>query len=415
MRAEIFSIGTELLLGQIVDTNAAFIAQRLAEVGVPLFYKSTVGDNPERLRAELQRGYDRSDIIICTGGLGPTEDDITAAGIAAVWGAPLEIFPEAQEFVEGIFRSRGFTLTANQLKQAMLPAGAVMIPNPVGTAPGFMLTVDGRTAVVLPGPPNEMGPMWRATVAPYLQARSGQVITSRTLRFCGIGEGSLELKLRDVIHAQDNPTVAPYAKTGEVHIRITALAGTEAAARTLIAPVEVRIREIAGEYIYGVDEETLEEAIGITLRARGLTLAVAESCTGGLLGGRITAVPGSSDYFLGGIISYSNEVKMKLLGVSPATLEAHGAVSTETAIEMAVGATRATGADIGISITGVAGPGGGSAKKPVGTVYIGIAVPGLAPRALRADLWGDRTTIRQRAVQRALLELRRLLTSMEGN
>ncbi|MEI7834178.1 MAG: nicotinamide-nucleotide amidohydrolase family protein, partial [bacterium] len=196
---------------------------------------------------------------------------------------------------------------------------------------------------------------------------------------------------------------------------VTAKAASEAEARALIAPVEASIRAIAGEYIYGVDEETLEEALGITLRARGLTLAVAESCTGGLLGGRITAVPGSSDYFLGGVISYSNEVKVKLLGVSAATLDAYGAVSAETAIEMATGATRVTGADIGISITGIAGPGGGSAEKPVGTVYIGIAAPGVAPRAIRADLWGDRATIRQRAVQQALLELRRLLTGMENN
>jgi nicotinamide-nucleotide amidase len=409
MRAEIFSIGTELLLGQIVDTNAAYIAQRLAEAGIPLFFKNTVGDNPDRLRQVLRLALERSDLLICTGGLGPTEDDITTAGIAEAFGVPLELREDAKATLERFFADRGRPMSDNQLKQAMYPVGATLVPNPTGTAQGFILEKDGKTAIVLPGPPNELYPMWRDTVAAYLRARSGQTIVSRTLRFCGIGEGALEVRLREIIHAQDNPTVAPYAKLGEVHIRVTARAADDAEAWRLIDPVVARIRDVADQYLYGVDEETLEEIVGGLLRARGLTLAVAESCTGGLLGGRLTNVPGSSDYFLGGVISYGNAVKERVLGVPAVTLAAHGAVSEATACAMADGARRTIGADVGISITGVAGPGGGTAEKPVGLVYLGLAMAGHPTRAFRLTLWGDRPSVRARAVQEALVHLRTAL------
>lgn len=413
MQAEILSIGTELLLGQIIDSNAAYMAQRLAGLGIALYYKDTVGDNAERLLGTLRLARQRADLIICTGGLGPTEDDITTAGIAAAFDVPVEMHATAREAVESYFRLRGREVTAKQLKQAMLPRGAQMVPNPVGTAPGFILEVNGKIAIALPGPPQEMQVMWRETIEPFLRSRSAEVFVSRTLRFCGIGEAALETLLEDLIAAQTNPTIAPYAKLAEVHIRVTARAQSENEGEQLIAPVEAAIRERAGRYLYGIDDQTLEVVIGRQLREMGLTLAVAESCTGGLLGGRLTGVPGSSDYFLGGIISYSNVLKESLLGVPATTLAAHGAVSEETACAMAEGVIRATGANIGVSITGVAGPGGGTEEKPVGLICIGIARAGEPARAFRYLMSGDREVIRARSVQGALIVLRNLFSGTE--
>lgn len=413
MRAEILSIGTELLLGQITDTNAVFMAQRLAELGISLFFEDTVGDNPARLEGVLRLAKERSDLIICTGGLGPTEDDITSAAIANVFDAPLEINDAARATLEAFFAQRGRPMTANQLKQAMIPHGALLVPNPTGTAPGFILVKDGKTVIAFPGPPSEMHPMWRETVGPYLHAHSGETIVSRTLRFCGIGEGALEQLLKDLIDVQTDVTIAPYAKLGEVHIRLTTRAQSEDEAQVRIAPVEAQVRERAGRYLYGSDEETLEEVVGRMLREMGVTLAVAESCTGGLLGGRITNVPGSSDYFLGGVISYSNSVKQRLLGVSEKTLREHGAVSPNTAREMAEGVVKATGANIGVSITGIAGPDGGSEEKPVGLVYLAVAQGDYPARAFPYTFWGDRPSIRGRAVQQALVLLRDILTGTE--
>lgn len=413
MRAEILSIGTELLLGQITDTNAVYLSQQLAELGIPLFFRDTVGDNHERLRDTLRLAKSRAELIICTGGLGPTQDDITAEDIAAVFDAPLELRADAKADMEAFFQARNREVTENQLKQAMLPTGALMLRNPNGTAPGFILEQDGWAVVAMPGPPHEMEPMWRDSVTPYLRERSGYTIVSRTLRFCGIGEAALETLLEDIINAQTNPTVAPYAKVAECHIRVTARAKSEEEAAALIAPVEAAIRERGGSYIYGIDDRTLEEVVGLMLRERGLTLAVAESCTGGGLGARLTNIPGSSDYFLGGVISYSNALKMTLLDVQEPTLIAHGAVSEQTATEMAAGVIAATGADVGLSITGVAGPGGGTAEKPVGLVYIGYARKGEAPKAQRYAMFGSRAGIRLRAVQEALVLLYHALLGRE--
>jgi nicotinamide-nucleotide amidase len=413
MRAEILSIGTELLLGQITDTNAVYLSQRLAGLGIGCYYRDTVGDNMTRLQEVIRLAKSRSDLLIATGGLGPTEDDITAEAVSAVFEAPLVLNPEAAAHIESFFARRGRPVTANQLKQAHIPEGAVMLPNPVGTAPGFLLDKDGVVIIVMPGPPQEMLPMWEGHVAPLLRERSGAVIVSRTLRFCGIGEGALEMEIKDLIDAQTDVTIAPYAKLAEVHIRLTARAADEAAAQARIAPVEAAVRASVGRFIYGVDEETLEEVVGRGLRGRRLTLAVAESCTGGMLGGRITNVAGASDYFLGGVIAYSNALKERLLGVPRETLAAHGAVSEETAVAMAEGLVRATGADLGVSITGIAGPGGGTTEKPVGLVYIGIAGAG-QPRAHRCLFLGDRSTIRLRAAQEALVLLREVLTYTEA-
>ena len=323
------------------------------------------------------------------------------------------MYDDARQTLEAFFRQRGRAMTENQYKQAMLPRGSLLVPNPTGTAPGFILQKDGVTVIAFPGPPVEMHPMWEQTVGPYLAARSGETIHSLTLRFCGIGEAALEQELADLIAAQANPTIAPYAKLAEVHIRVTAKAKTVEEAQALIAPVEAEIRRRTGHYLYGVDEETLELVVGRLLRERGLTLAVAESCTGGLLGGRITAIPGSSDYFLGGVIAYSNALKQSLLGVPADTLAAHGAVSEETACAMAAGVLRATGADLGISITGIAGPGGGTEEKPVGLVYLGVARKDGSVKAFRHLLWGNRELIRARAVQQSLVLLRDMLTNAE--
>ncbi|HEX2951985.1 MAG TPA: competence/damage-inducible protein A, partial [Armatimonadota bacterium] len=355
----------------------------------------------------------RADIIICSGGLGPTEDDITSAVISRVFDAPLEIFEEARASLEQFFKHRGKKLTANQLKQAMLPHGSTMAPNSVGTAPGFMLTKDGKIVITMPGPPLEMTTMWEKTIGPYLRRISGETIYSRTLRFCGIGEGALEQELKELIDVQRDVTIAPYAKLGEVHIRLTARAKDEEEAQRLITPVEESIRQRVGRYLYGINDETLEEVVGNMLRKAGVTLAVAESCTGGLLGGRITNIAGSSDYFLGGVISYSNSLKERLLGVAATTLATHGAVSTQTACEMADGVVRATGANIGVSITGIAGPGGGTEEKPVGLVYMGITVNGRPARAYQYNIPGNREMIRLRAVQEALVLLRDTLTNTE--
>ena len=325
MQAEILSIGTELLLGQITDTNAVFLAQRLAGIGIPLFFEDTVGDNPPRLLSVLQLALSRSDVIICTGGLGPTEDDITTAGIAAAFATELVLDEEAKKTLETFFVKLKRPVTVNQYKQATIPRGATIIPNPVGTAPGFILEKDGKIAIALPGPPQEMQPMWKQTVEPYLRQKSGAVIFSRTLRFCGIGEGALEMDLKALIDVQDAVTIAPYAKLGEVHIRVTTRAASQQEAEALIAPIVAQIKQLTGSHLYGIDEETLEEVVGKLLREQELTLAVAESCTGGLLGGRLTNVPGSSSYFFGGVISYSNEVKQRLLRVSAETLGTNGA------------------------------------------------------------------------------------------
>jgi nicotinamide-nucleotide amidase len=418
MQVELLSVGTELLLGQIVDTNAAYLAGKLSELGVNVYHKTTVGDNTERLAAALRISLGRSDVVLATGGLGPTKDDITAAVVAQVMGVGLVEDQASAAKIRSFARERGLTLLDSLLKQAVVPEGAQVVPNPVGTAPGFIATRDGRTAIALPGVPTEMKAMAEQTVLPYLAARGAKeegaaVILSRTLRLAGIGESQAEADIADLIESQTNPTIAPYAKTYEVHLRVTARAASREAAEALIAPAEARIRDRLGSYIYGADEEALEAVIGGMLRSAGLTLAVAESCTGGLVGHRITNVPGSSDYFLAGLTTYSDESKTRLLGVPAELIAAHGAVSPEAAVAMAEGVRRAVGADVGISTTGIAGPGGATPTKPVGLVHIGLSdETGNMTEELR--LRGDRVMIKERAAQLALFLLYRGLKSREA-
>jgi len=407
MKAEIFSIGTELLLGQILDTNAQFLSQELANLGINVYYRKTVGDNHERLTNALKEAFRTSDLIICTGGLGPTEDDITAKCVADSLSRELYLNEIELKRLENLFTSRGRVMTKNQAKQVHFPIDSIIIPNPTGTAPGFILTVDGKTAIVLPGPPKEMEPMWRETVVPYLRGiANGVIIHSLTLRYSGIGEAALEEELKELIHSEEKVTIAPYAKRGEVHIRLTACSPCESAAESEIQHVLSKIKLLnSAKYLYGYNENSLEQVVGKALKTKGLTLCVAESCTGGSLGARITDVNGSSEYFLGGVISYANEIKQELLEVKSATLEAVGAVSERTALEMASGAKKRFNADIALSITGIAGPDGGTDEKPVGTVYIGIATS-KDVTAHHFNFWGRRDDIRYRACQEALRLLR---------
>ncbi|MDW8051839.1 MAG: competence/damage-inducible protein A [Armatimonadota bacterium] len=401
MTVEVVSIGTELLLGQIVDTNAAWLSARLAEIGVSLYRRSTVGDNLERIVSALREALSRADGVIAIGGLGPTDDDLTREAIATVIGEPLVLDEAEAARIKAFFAARGREATERQLRQAMRPVNAQPLPNPYGTAPGLYAEWQGKLIFALPGPPNEFQPMVTEQVLPRLAARTGgRVIRSRVLRLCGIGESDAEAQLHDLI-TSENPTLAPLAKLGEVHFRITARADSPEAADQLISAMEHRVRERLGAYIYGTDETTLEQVVVHKLIEVGQSLAVAESCTGGLLGHRITNVPGSSEVFIGGVICYSNALKQALLGVPEEVLATHGAVSEPTARAMAEGVRQRLGSHWGIGITGIAGPGGGTPTKPVGLVYIGISDP--TATVVRYQVFpGDRETVKYRATQYAL-------------
>jgi nicotinamide-nucleotide amidase len=409
MGAEIFSVGTELLLGQIVDTNAVFLAQQLSNLGVDCFHKTTVGDNQGRLVAALRTALVRADIIISTGGLGPTEDDLTAAGVAEALGVELYLDEPAAEAIRQLIAKRGYPFLPSHLKQAQIPVGSIVLPNPVGTAPGFWIEKDGKTIISMPGPPHEMRAMFTESVAPRLQQRAGGVvIVSRVLHFMGIGESMLEERLKDLIEAQTNPTIAPLAGMGEVRLRITAKILGREAAQALIAPVEAEIRQRVGDYIVSTDNEPLEVSVDRLLKARGLTLAVAESCTGGLIANKLTNIPGASEYFMAGLVTYSNEAKIKLLGVQEATLAQYGAVSAQTATEMARGARNAGAAQIGVSTTGIAGPTGATAEKPVGLVYIAVSSD-QQEVCEEFRFRGDREMIKNQAANAALNLLRKTI------
>ncbi len=372
--AEILCVGTELLLGDIVNTNASYISRRLAALGIPVYRQAVVGDNPERMREAVAGSFARSDCLILTGGLGPTCDDITKEIVAEYFGLELELNKEALERMKSYFSSTGRTMTKNNEKQAMAPKGARVLQNDWGTAPGLVIEEGERTAILLPGPPIELEPMWRERVEPYLFERSDSVIVSKNIHILGMGESAVEEKLYHMMTELTNPTVAPYAGNGEVRVRVSAKAKDE---KTASAMCDALIEEIkkteVGEFIYGIDVDSIENALVRSLRERGMTVACAESCTGGLIAKRITDIAGCSDVFLGGCVTYAVDAKVKLIGVSRETIEKYGVVSAETASEMARGVRLALGSDIGISTTGIAGPGGGTPEQPVGTVYIAIS------------------------------------------
>lgn len=374
--AEILCVGTELLLGDIVNTNAAFLSQKLAELGISVYRHTCVGDNPARLKAAIASALESADLVITSGGLGPTYDDLTKETVAEYFKRPLYLHTGSLERIKGYFAKTGRVMTKNNEKQAMMPEGATVLQNNYGTAPALAITDEqaNKTVIMLPGPPGELIPIFNEEVLPFLQKRSGEVIVSKNVHIFGMGESAVEEKISSLMISSKNPSIAPYCKEGEVRLRVTAKAESTAIASemcdkaiSVIADTEV------GQYIYGIDVESLEKALVLTLTDKSLTLATAESCTGGLIGERITSVSGSSQVFLGGCITYTNKIKEALLGVSHGTLEEFGAVSAQTAMEMARGARMRLGADIAISATGIAGPSGGTEATPVGTVFIGLS------------------------------------------
>lgn len=406
MNAELIAVGTEILLGDIVNTDAQLISQGLSELGINVFYQTVVGDNPARLRHVVETARDRADIIITTGGLGPTLDDLTKETLAAVFGKKMALHQPSLDRIRAFFRDIGREMTPNNEKQAWLPEGCTVFVNEWGTAPGCAFEAYGKHLLMLPGPPRECNPMWKECAMPYLYKLAGGCIVSRNIRVFGLGESNMETILHDMMAESKNPTIAPYAKTSECFARVTAKADTPAECEQLLEPVVEKICGLLGEDVYGVDVDSLEQVVGDGLRQRGLTLAVAESCTGGLLSKRITDIPGCSDYYLGGVCSYANEVKMRVLGVRKDTLDTAGAVSPEVAEQMAAGVARALGADIGVGITGVAGPGGGTEDKPVGLVYISVWYKGQHfTREMRSSNGRDR--IRMQAASTALDLIRR--------
>lgn len=373
--AEILCVGTELLLGDIVNTNAAYLSRKLAELGIHVYRHTVVGDNPKRLLRALDAAFAEADLVITSGGLGPTYDDLTKETVAEYFGRAMELHEESLETIRAYFARTGRVMTANNEKQAVMPVGAIVFPNHYGTAPSLAIEGENnKTAIMLPGPPGELCPIFEEEILPYLKSRRKTVLVSKNVHIFGMGESAVESRLRELMTRSENPTVAPYCKEGEVRLRVTAQSDSEASARAMCDAMIDRIRETeVGSYIYGVDIGTLENAVVELLRARGLTLACAESCTGGLIAKRITDIAGCSDVFLGGCVTYANEAKERLLGVSHDSLTRFGAVSEQVAREMARGVRERLGADIGVSATGIAGPSGGSEEKPVGTVYIGIS------------------------------------------
>ncbi len=404
MTAEIVSIGTELLLGQIADTDAQYLGEMLAELGIDHTHRQTVGDNLPRIVEALRLAMSRVDVVLTIGGLGPTEDDLTRQAIAEALDDALVEDPKVADRLRKLFAYRNLAWTDSQARQSMRPTCGRPVENPNGTAPGLICEKGGKAVIAMPGPRLEFEPMANGPVREYLSQRSGGVIFSRILRIAGIGESKVEGMLGELMRGE-SPTLAPYAKLGEVHLRLTVRADSPEAAQTIVGPIEERIRAILGDSVYGADDTSLEAAVLEMLRARGQTLAVAESCTGGLLGGRITNVAGSSDAFLGGVIAYSNPLKIEALGVLRSTLDAHGAVSEQAVREMADGARSRLRADWGLSITGIAGPGGGSPTKPVGLVFVGCAGPH-GTTAEEHRFRGSRETVRLRAVHVALIRLR---------
>ncbi len=433
MNAEIVAVGTELLLGFVTNSDTVYLSRVLAGLGIDCFHHVTVGDNQQRLGQALKTALGRADLVITCGGLGPTVDDITLETIASVTGRPLGLNRKLLRQVQARFSRQGIRMPRSNIRQATIPKGAVVFPNSVGTAPGFLLTLHKRERflkghfspersvpersgllVCLPGPPAELIPMVERYLIPRLRRCAGKtVISSRTLKVTGLTESEVDVKVLDILALKGKATVGIYAHPGQIDLRITAKAPSLASAQRLIGRVEAKIRQRLKTLIFGADGETLEGVVGRLLRKKGLTLAAAESCTGGLIQHRITEVPGSSDYFRGGVVAYANELKAHGLGVSPALLARFGAVSGPVARAMAEGIRRLAQSDLGLSVTGIAGPTGGTKKKPVGLVYIALATP-KQTKGYRFRFTGDRSTIKFKASQAALDLMRNYLEGVPG-
>ncbi len=409
MVVELISVGTELLLGNIVNTNAAYLAEKCAGLGLSCYYQSVVGDNEERLSAAIRAAADRADIVILSGGLGPTEDDLTKETAAKVWERHLFLDLAVKMQIQGFFTKRGMNPTENNWKQAMVPEGAVVVNNPNGTAPGLIMEKDQKCMILLPGPPGELVPMFEESIVPYLKALQPGVIFSKTVKVCGIGESQAETMAKDLIGAQTNPTIATYAKTGEVHFRVTALADAKEEAKRMTKPVVEELKKRFGSHVYTSKEKvTLERAVVKLLQKEKLTVATAESCTGGMLAARLINVSGVSESLKVSYITYSDKAKRNILGVKKGTLEEFGAVSSEAAEEMAKGAAISANADVAVATTGIAGPKGGSGQKPVGLVYIACNVKGKI-RVEKYQFSGSRMKVRENAVASALTLMRKCI------
>ena len=411
MQAEIISVGTELLLGDIVNTNAQFISQKLSEIGIDVYYQTTVGDNERRLKKVIKNAFERSELIITTGGLGPTKDDLTKETVAKYFNKKLILHTETMNKLNLFFKDK--KMTENNKKQGYFPEDSTVIPNENGTAPGCIVEENNKVAILLPGPPKEMIPMFLSTVVPYLKNYTNEVLFSKVLRVIGVGESEAETLIKPLIENQGNPTIAPYAKDGEMIFRITAKAKNKVEALRLIEPIFKQIKSTLKDNVYAEGTTSIEEVVAKLLIEKNLKVSVAESCTGGMVSSKLIKYPGISSVFLEGVITYSNESKMNRLNVSKDTLERYGAVSEQVAKEMAEGIAKISNSNIGLSTTGIAGPGGGTKEKPVGLVYIGIYINGKTI-IKRLNLSGNREKIRSRTTKIILDHLRRELIKVNS-
>lgn len=406
MTVEIIAVGTEILLGNIVNTNAAYLAEKCAGLGLSCYHQDVVGDNEERLTETIRLALTRADIILLSGGLGPTQDDLTKEAAAKVMGKELYLHEPSREAIRQFFAERNLEITENNWKQAMVPEGCIVVENPGGTAPGIIIAENGKHVVLMPGPPGELIPMFEKSIIPYLAGLTTGVIYSQTVKICGVGESKAESMVEDLVDAQDNPTIATYAKTGEVHLRVTATAPDEKEAKKLVKPMVKELKGRFGNHVYTTDSEvTLEKAVVDLLMANKLTACTVESCTGGMLSARLINVPGVSEVFKSGYVTYSNKSKRKLLGIKKNILVKYGAVSEQIAREMAKTAATLARTDVSVSTTGIAGPDGGTPEKPVGLVYIGCNVCGRVT-VKECHFHGTREKIRESTVSAALSLMR---------
>ena len=412
MKAEIITVGTEILLGDILNTNCRYLSRELAAMGIEMYYQITVGDNEERLLKTLEESLNRSDIVICTGGLGPTEDDITKEVCAKYFGYELELHKPSLDAMIERFKHMNRVPTKNNEKQAYFPKEAYILKNDNGTAPGCIMEKEGKMIVVLPGPPREMESMFENYVKPYLSKLTNDVIESEVLRIIGVGESKVENDILDIIDSQTNPTIATYAKGYECTLRITAKAKSVEEAKELIKPMSDEMKRRFGQSLYATGETSIEEVVSKMLVENNLKIAVAESCTGGMVSASLINYPGISSVFMEGCVTYSNEAKMKSLGVKKETLDVYGAVSDKCAKEMASGVAARYNTNIGIATTGIAGPDGGTDEKPVGLVYFGIYINGKVI-SKKYVFNGDRQGVRERATRTILNDLRLELLNME--
>lgn len=408
MTGEIICVGSEILFGDIVNTNTQYLSQRLTDLGIFVYHQSVVGDYEKDLIEATEIALSRSDVIIFTGGLGPTSDDITKEIVSKVLGQSLQLDTDLAAGLKVFFESRGYRMTKNNLKQAMVPEGGHVLPNNNGTAPGIYWFFENRHIMVLPGPPREMKPMFEDVCVPKLKANLDRIIFSKTLKLIGIGESEASSRIQHIIDGSTNPIIAPYAKDSEVHFRITADGDQLETCQELVRVAENHIRAVLGEFIYTDDQQSLIEVVIDMLKSKQLTISLAESCTGGLLAASFVDVSGASEVFMEACISYSNEAKVRSLNVKEATLKEYGAVSKEVSCEMAEGIRLKTKTDIGIGITGIAGPGGGTEDKPVGLVHLCISIAGELYH-YQMNLTGNRSKVRDNAAKKAIIHLYRLL------